>query len=160
MRIADVRFLFGYDQWATKRVLDAAVGIDETTWAAEHVVDERGLGGILVHQLGAHQRWRHHLSGTPGTPRPERDPVPTVEALRDVWDAEFEATEVWLDGLDDAFLHGTDDDVPIWQLLLHLVNHGTQHRSEAAVLLTEAGHSPGDLDLLDYCEIVAAEREA
>jgi uncharacterized damage-inducible protein DinB len=140
-------------------VLDAAVGIDEATWSAERIVDERGLGGILVHQLGAHQRWRHQLSGMPGTPRPERDPLPTVEGIREAWDEEFDAMDVWLDGLDDAFLAGTDDDVPIWQLLLHLANHGTQHRSEAAVLLTEAGHSPGDLDLIDYCEFLAAERE-
>ena len=69
MRITDVRFLFAYDRWATKRILVPRVGVDEATWSAEAVVDERGLGGILVHQLGAHQRWRHGLSGMPRAPR-------------------------------------------------------------------------------------------
>lgn len=39
---------------------------------------------------------------------------------------------------------------PLWQALLHQVNHATQHRSEAALLLTAAGHSPGNLDFLVY----------
>jgi uncharacterized damage-inducible protein DinB len=34
----------------------------------------------------------------------------------------------------------------LWRCLYHLANHGTQHRSEAAALLTKFDHSPGDLD--------------
>jgi uncharacterized damage-inducible protein DinB len=36
----------------------------------------------------------------------------------------------------------------LWHLLVHVLNHGTQHRSEAALLLTSYGQSPGDLDLI------------
>ena len=58
MKIDDIRFLFAFDRWATTKILDAAVGVDEATWSATNIVDERGLGGILVHHLGASQRWR------------------------------------------------------------------------------------------------------
>jgi hypothetical protein len=32
---------------------------------------------------------------------------------------------------------------PLWQQMLHQVNHATQHRSEIARVLTRQGHSPG-----------------
>ena len=38
----------------------------------------------------------------------------------------------------------------LWHTMVHLVNHGTQHRAEAAVLLTDFGHSPGDIDLVYF----------
>jgi uncharacterized damage-inducible protein DinB len=42
-----------------------------------------------------------------------------------------------------------DDTIPRWLILAHVVNHGTNHRTELARYLTDRGHSPGDLDLLD-----------
>jgi uncharacterized damage-inducible protein DinB len=53
-----LRFLNGYERDATTRILDAAASIDDTTWSSAYAVRERGLGGILVHHLGAYQRWR------------------------------------------------------------------------------------------------------
>lgn len=155
MRISDVRFLFAYDRWASGRVLDAAIGVDAATWSEPNAIGDRGLGGILVHALGAHQRWRHGLSGADGPrPAPEDEPLPGVEALRAAWETEWVALDRWLETLDDAAMLATDDDVPYWQMLAHVVNHGTQHRAEAAALLTTAGHSPGDLDMIDFSEAI------
>jgi uncharacterized damage-inducible protein DinB len=43
---------------------------------------------------------------------------------------------------------GDAHSVPLWQLVMHVINHGTHHRAEAGWLLGQAGHSPGDLDLV------------
>jgi uncharacterized damage-inducible protein DinB len=147
-----IRYLFAYDRWATTRLLAVVPGIDQATWSATNVVDERGLGGILVHMLGAHQRWRHGLMEDGVEPRPEREPLPSPEDLRAWWEAEWPATEAWLATLDDDWLQRQDEGVGFWQMLVHVVNHSTQHRSEAAALLTRAGRSPGDLDMIVYAE--------
>ena len=45
---------------------------------------------------------------------------------------------------------GTPMQDTLWQVLVHVLNHGTQHRAEVAVALTAFGRSPGDVDLIVY----------
>jgi uncharacterized damage-inducible protein DinB len=155
VQVGDIRYLFDYDRWATGRILDAVDSngaLDEATWSAPNAIGERGLGGILVHHLGASLRWRHGLAETGETPRPERGRLPAPSAMRQLWEAEWVALDGWLATLDDEWLANTDDGVAFWQMLAHVVNHGTQHRAEAAALLTAVGRSPGDLDMIDFAE--------
>jgi uncharacterized damage-inducible protein DinB len=152
MKADNVRYLYAYDRWATKRVLDALEGLGPEIWQRSNVIDERGLGAILVHQLGAAQRWRiaFESQGEKEGPSPEREALPTPDELRERWEDEWAATDAWLGPLSDEFVDATFDGVPVWTMLVHVVNHGTQHRSEAAALLSAEGHSPGELDLVHY----------
>ena len=154
MRVDEIRFLFAYDRWATRRVLNALGGLDPAVWARPDVVGERGLGSILVHQLGSSQRWRilFEARATDERVKLELEPLPTIEELRERWEAEWAAVDPWLQTLSDGFVANVHEGVPVWQLLVHVVNHGTQHRAEAAALLTAEGRSPGELDLFDYAE--------
>jgi uncharacterized damage-inducible protein DinB len=152
MRADEIRFLFAYDHWATRMVLNALDGLDLAAWARTDVVGERGLGGILVHHLGSSQRWRMFFEGRPTDVRAELEPLPTTDELRARWEAEWAEVDLWLQTLTDGFVASVRDGVPLWQLLVHVVNHGTQHRAEAAALLTAEGRSPGELDLLDFAE--------
>jgi len=47
--------------------------------------------------------------------------------------------------------------VALWPMMSHVANHGTQHRSEVALALTQLGLSPGDLDLIVYLNPLPAQ---
>ena len=159
MKADEIRTLYAYDRWATRRVLAVLDGLDEAVWSRPNVVGERGLGGILVHHLGASQRWRIGLAsqGEEEGPSPEDEPLPTLGELRERWEAEWAAADAWLPTLTDEFVGLVFEGVPVWQMLVHVVNHGTQHRAEAAGLLTAEGRSPGELDLINWAEEQAAK---
>ena len=160
MTPADIQFLFEYDKWATRRVFAQMDGLDPEVWSRTNVVDERGMGGIMLHMLGALMRWRDDLQRVDvKRPRLESGPLPRPSELRDLYEAEWTAYEEWGRIITDGMLAYVVDGVPIWQMLVHVVNHGTQHRSEVAALLTAEGRSPGDLDLIDYAERVAPAQE-
>jgi uncharacterized damage-inducible protein DinB len=162
MHADEIRWLFAYDRWATRRVLNVLDGLDAAVWEQPNVVGERGLGGVLVHHLGASQRWRIGLAsrGEEEGPHPEGEALPSVPELRQRWEDEWTAVDAWLPTLSDDFVAYIFDDVPVWQMLVHVVNHGTQHRSEAAALLTANGRSPGELDMINYAEEQAARGES
>jgi uncharacterized damage-inducible protein DinB len=158
MDVADVRFLFAYDRWATEQVLEALDGIDPEAWGTEGVVGDRGLGSILVHTLGAHMRWRLAFDGSEDRPAPEESPLQSPAEVRAMWATELDAFDALVDEITPGFMAFVHDGVPVQRMLLHLINHGTQHRSEAALLLTQAGRSPGELDMIDFAEAIAAGR--
>jgi len=159
MRADEIRFLFAYDRWATRKVLLALGGLDPDAWTRTDVVGDRGLGSILVHHLGSSQRWRSLFEGRAidESLRLELEPLPTIDDLRARWEAEWAAVDPWLGTLTDRSVANLQEGVPVWQLLVHVVNHGTQHRAEAAALLTAEGRSPGELDLFDFAEAQANE---
>jgi uncharacterized damage-inducible protein DinB len=160
MNADDLRYLWAYNAWANARVLDAAARVTPERFLAPAPASHGSLRGALVHTLSAEWLWRQRceFGVSPATHLDERD-FPTTAALAERWNAERTAWEGFLAPLADAgaariVAYTTTDGEsradPLWQIVAHVVNHGTQFRSEAAMLLTAAGHSPGSLDLIRF----------
>jgi uncharacterized damage-inducible protein DinB len=152
MHADEIRYLYAYDRWATRRVLGVLGGLDPTVWTRTHVVDERGLGAILVHHLGASQRWRHGFQQNGESPEPELEPLPTIDQLRETVGSRVGCGRCLAPDRHGRLRRVRPPGGPVWQMLVHVVNHGTQHRAEAAAILTAEGRSPGELDLINYAE--------
>lgn len=155
----DIVVLYGYNDWANARVLRQAALVAPEQYTAPAPTPQGSLRGTLVHTLAAEAAWRRRWQGDSPTALLGEADLPIFADLRDRWEQEAEALHAFIAGLNDADLqrtvqYATTKGQPkqnvLWHMMAHVVNHGTQHRSEAAMLLTGYGYSPGDLDFIVF----------
>ncbi len=155
MNHVDIALLFDYNYWANRRILAAASGLSQEQLVAPTSFPCGNLRATLLHILDAEYGWRDLLvHGREAEELSEAD-FPTLSAVQARWVEEEAAMQRYLGALTDQDLnnvahytnvHGVQRERIIWQALYQVLNHGTQHRSEAAAMLTDFGRSPGDLD--------------
>lgn len=157
MNTQDIQLLYRYNSWANARILDAASHLTDEQFLAPASFPFGGVRGTLTHILSAERIWRMRWLGeSPSAGIPPED-FPTLPALRARWTGEEKALNEFVASLTDGKLNsafeyknlkGEAFRAVFWHSMAHVVNHGTQHRAEVAAMLTDFGHSPGDLDLI------------
>jgi uncharacterized damage-inducible protein DinB len=156
MNIKDILFIYEYNYWGNKKILSASANVTHEQFTAPASFPYGGLQGTLLHILDAEWGWRMFFQNDNwSAPDLGIAEYPNLAAIEERWVQEEQEMRAFLATLRDEDLEthryytvssGEERDRILWHCLLHVVNHGTQHRSEAAALLTEFGHSPGDLD--------------
>ena len=159
MNKQDILTLYQYNQWTNAKILNAASKVTREGYLAPASFPHGGLRGTLVHALFAEWVWRNRWQGVSPTIRLKPEEFPTFESLRSRWTEEENHLMSFVGSLTDErleskFSYRTTDGTPheriLWQAMAHVVNHGTQHRTEAAAILTDLGHSPGDIDMIYF----------
>ncbi len=157
MHKPDLETLIAYHFWADSEILNACelLTFEQFTRQADPDPGWHSLRGTLVHLLDTAYGWRAALQNLPDEGVLEEAAFPDVAALKTRWQAEQAAWFDYIAGLDEDAINAVwQVDGTIrrtrWQTILHVVNDGTYHRSEAAAMLTGFGHSPGELDFQGY----------
>ena len=110
----------------------------------------------LVHMMSCDDYW---FSGLRGLAMPEPfDPTDFEDraALRTQWDEVEQGMRAYLANLRDEmlfthpFTEGEDQALELWQVLLHVVNHGTDHRAQLLRVLHDFGAQTGAQDYIFY----------
>ena len=146
---ADFRTLFQYTGWANDRML--------TTMQAAESVPERAVE-LLSHLLRTQDVWFGRIEKTD-------------HAALDFWvDEDLAAcaeraetsAQRWRTALDERATtdfdqlvsysnsKGTHFETPLRDLLYHVINHGTHHRAQIALVLREAGIAPPATDYIYF----------
>jgi uncharacterized damage-inducible protein DinB len=146
-----------YHAWGNDRILTTAAGLSDEEFRRPGAFDHESAFHTIRHLLDADWSWREFLTGHDVGKTYVwdhgfvLDDLPSIHAFCTEEDARLVS---YVGSLDDAalaqpLLIGPDEQRPRWFVLAHVVNHGTQHRSELARYFTDCGHSPGQLDLID-----------
>lgn len=163
MNRADLLVHFGFNQWANQRILAHLAKLSEEELKAPSQLNHGSAFDLLRHTLDCEWSWRLIGQGELATAYMwEVEDLSNLEAIARAWQSEHNQMLTYLQAVNDSDLEqpidfGTSQGRPpkmatLWHLLMHILYHSHNHRSELATYLTAAGHSPGDLDFLDYID--------
>lgn len=111
----------------------------------------------VVHLIDAEDVWFSELQGANPA-----EPIPTADSddrafIRTHWDGVEQKIRGYLAELQDDMLFTRpitdpeeDKDLVVWQVLLHVVNHGTDHRAQLLRLLNDLGVRTTSQDYIFY----------
>ena len=165
MIAAALRSLYDYNAWANEKILEASARLSHEQLVQSRGANFESVRGTLVHTMGAQWVYLERWQGRSPRSMPQAADFADLAAIRARWTEIERATHAFVAGLGDGDVErvieytnfqGERWAYPLWQQMMHQVNHATQHRSEAAVILTELGCSPGGLDLLYFVDVERA----
>jgi len=150
--LAFVRF----HAWANGRIIETAAELTDDELRRAGPFDHGTAFQTVRHLVDVDWSWREFCTGNDVGETYVWEKVPLEDlASVGVFSADEDARLLaYVGSLEAASLAepltlSDGASVPRWLIIAHVVNHGTQHRSELARYLTDRGHSPGELDLLD-----------
>ncbi len=146
-----------YAAWASARIVDAAGRLSSEELTRDFKSADKHVLGTLAHVYAADRVWLGRIHGAPPPVFIDPDRDVRLEVIQHEWPALLDAWQAWAGALDDATtpctyrdLQGRTHTTPLWQIVLHVVNHGTHHRGQAAAMMRAMGHVPPPLDLIRY----------
>jgi uncharacterized damage-inducible protein DinB len=150
----DAQTHFRYSTWASRRLLDASLALGEEPLHRDLGVANKSVHGTLCHVLMADRVWLARLTGhVLANPREQTEPIETEwprileqwQALSDTWnDADLAGVISYKD------MKGTPYETPLWQIVLHVVNHATLHRGQVMAMFRQLGVAPPSTDLIFF----------
>jgi uncharacterized damage-inducible protein DinB len=156
----EARLLLEYHVWARERALAAVAMLTPEQFVRDLGSSFGSVRDTLAHLCGADEVWFARWNGSSPTGLPPPDRFPDVAALRAAWAALDPQLRAFVAALDAEGLarkltyrafNGQQATLAYWQMLQHLVNHGSYHRGQITTLLRQLGApAPQGMDLVAF----------
>jgi uncharacterized damage-inducible protein DinB len=151
---------FKHNTMMNRRLLEACRPLTPEQLAATATGTYGSIGATLVHIANAQMAYSARFLGLDRMDPLQEDPFPGFDAVAerfDLGDARLEEAASKAD--QDHEVQVTGDDPPgTWRmpaglLFVQAVNHGTEHRSQIATILTNLGVQPPEIDGWTFFEL-------
>jgi uncharacterized damage-inducible protein DinB len=147
-----------YTIWATNHLLNAASGLKQEQLLHDFHTADKNIVGTLAHAFAADRVWFDRVNGRRRTVFIE-DRDRNLDTLRQEWPVLHQGWRQWLSGMEERQIHESISYQDIagnpyqslpWEIVLHVVNHGTHHRGQVSGMIRALGQAPPQLDLIRF----------
>lgn len=147
-----VRAMIDYNYACHRRVWESIMALTDEQFTQEIPYSQGSIRNHMVHLATVDGGWLRDLKESPDADTFRYDPVdyPTRESARGLCQRAAEEVIAYVDTLDESALQYQPKELPltVWQTLIHLVNHGTDHRAQVLRALHDYGAPTFDQDLV------------
>jgi uncharacterized damage-inducible protein DinB len=165
-----IKTLYAYNSWATGQLLTALDQLTEEEHTAPGCSGHGSIRDTLAHFIGTQWSWFSWFDGSITAAQSiglkvTSEEVNTSRKRGERWQAvdkqtrdcldkltEESVRQVWSATLPSGFVMA----LPLWQLLLHVANHGTHTRAQIVAAIRRLGHAPGVFEFFRF--VVAQQR--
>lgn len=158
MMLTAVRTLVDYHYAAYEQVWSSVMELSREQFVQERDYSLGSVRNQLVHVMNVDDRWLSRLQQQQPTQVLEFADFKDQQSVRQEWGSIRQRVQEYVLGLSREQLERTVElhfpgrggrhDNTRWQILLHVVNHGTDHRAQILALLHDLGGETFEQDLI------------
>lgn len=145
---------YSYNAWANRKIIACL---------EKQLVNDEKILTILSHLVSANFIWLNRIKGLPKSEFKLWGDYSLIALKQMIEDADAQ----WMD-----YINNTDDfnrqlkyhnyvgdyfESNVEQIMIHLVNHGSYHRGQVAMLLRQKGFEPVNTDYITYDRVLSGQ---
>lgn len=155
-----IQKMFNYHQWAWRHVFASVHKLDEAEYRMERPFFWGSIHNVLAHSVSADYIWLNRTIGNHIYRLSDGNDYADFEEILEQWMAIWDDWSALLRSFteneyESPIKYRTTEDIDqqtvLADILHHMINHGTEHRSQLTPLLFQLGHPTPALDYIAYC---------
>ena len=150
MELDLIRSLISYHVDMTRRVLASINQLSEEQFLADDAYSRGSIRNLMIHLASTDRRWLAGLKNLPDVGHLKFEDFQTKKETQEAFEQILNDLADYTNALSNDELTQPANDIPNprWAVLMHLINHGTDHRATVLQRLTEYGAPTFDQDFI------------